>query len=93
MTYKRAQLIRSLIDDITSKWDTNDLVAAIQEEPYVKDSWEVCLYSRGGYPHHLIQLAGFACSLDAIACDIHYTMSEYNKATYGEEIVQAVKIW
>lgn len=93
MKYVRAKLIQNLIDDIDTSWPIANYVAAIKEDAYDKGSYEVYFYPREGYAHQLIQLAGFVNGLDSIACDIHYTMTEYNRATKGEDMVQAIKIW
>lgn len=93
MTYKRAILIQTLIQDIDKSWNSSNYVAAIQRDEYTKGCWYVYLYLREGFPHQLIDLAVFARSLEGLACDIHLTLSEYDKATQGEDMVQAIKIW
>lgn len=93
MKYNRARLISNLVNNLDRSWDTSNYVAAIKPDDPTDNEWCVYLYSRGNYPHHLIELAGFACALENLASDIHYTMSEYDKATYGEEMVPAIQIW
>ena len=93
MKFIRAEHIRRLISDLDSSWDKSNFVAAIKEDEFDKGNWNVFLYSREGYKHQLIDLSLFAMALYEITSDIHYTMSEYNKATYGEEMVPAIKLW
>ena len=93
MTYKRASLIRDLVYNLDQSWDTSNYVAAIHAEDSIHNEFSVYLYSREGHTHQLINLAGFALGLCGLASDINYRMSEYNKATYGEEMVNAIQIW
>lgn len=93
MKYVRARLIQTLVDDIDSTWSTSNFVAAIKEDVFDKGRWAVYLYPREGYAHQLIDLAGFVNGLTRIACDINYTMTEYNRAIEGEDLVQAIQIW
>lgn len=93
MKYRRAEQIRSLISELDSSWVESTYVAAIQEDPFTLHEYKVYLFSRDGYKHHLIDLAAFANALNGLASDIHYTMSEYNKATYGEDMTPAIEIW
>lgn len=92
MKYSRASYIRDLVYNLDQSWESSNYVAAIKEEDHENNEWSVYLYSREGYGHQLVNLAGFALGLCGLASDIHYRMSEYNKATYGEEMVQAIKI-
>lgn len=93
MTIKRATYIKELVHNLDQSWDTSNYVAAIKAENSIHDEFSVYLYSREGHAFQLIKLAAFACALEALATDIHYSMTEYNKATYGEEMVQAILIW
>lgn len=93
MTIKRATYIRDLVYNLDQSWDTSNYVAAIKAENSIIDEFSVYLYSREGYPHQLVNLAGFVCGLNGLASDLQYRMAEYNKATYGEEMVPAIQIW
>lgn len=93
MKYSRASYIRDLVYNLDQSWESSNYVAAIKEEDHENNEWSVYLYSREGYTHQLVNLAGFALGLCGLASDINYRMAEYNKATYGEEMVQAIQIW
>lgn len=93
MKYSRACYIRDLVYNLDQSWDSSNYVAAIQEDPNQSREYSVYLYSRDGHSHQLMHLAAFACAISNLATDILYRISEYNKATYGEEMVQAIQIW
>lgn len=93
MKFSRADYIRDLVHNLDQSWETSNYVAAIKEEDHENNEWSVYLYSREGFPHQLVNLAGFVCGLNGLASDLHYRMTEYNKATYGKEMVQAIQIW
>lgn len=93
MKFSRADYIRDLVHNLDQSWETSNYVAVIKEEDHENNEWSVYLYSREGYGHQLINLAGLACAISNLATDIQYRMAEYNKATYGKEMVQAIQIW
>lgn len=93
MKYSRADYIRLLVYNLDQSWEMSNYVAAIKESDHEKNEWSVYLYSRGGYGFQLIHLAAFALAITHLANDIHYSITEYNRATEGEDLVQAIKIW
>ena len=93
MKYNRATFICSLVFNLDQSWDESNYAAEIKKVPNQSGEYSVYLYSRDGHSHQLIHLAAFACAISNLATDILYRISEYNKATIGEEMVQAIQIW
>lgn len=93
MKYSRATHIGMLVFNLDQSWDESNYAVEIKKESNQSGEYSVYLYSREGHGFQLIHLAAFAYALEALATNIHYTMTEYNKATDGEEMVQAIKIW
>lgn len=92
MKYSRASYIRDLVYNLDQSWEYSHYAAAIKEEDHENNEWSVYLYSRTASKNEFMELVVFARSLDNLACDIFMTITEYNKATYGEEMVHAIKI-
>lgn len=92
MKYSRAKYIKDLVLNLDQSWDNWIYDAAIEEEPKKSREYSVYLYPRLEFSHLLIHLAAFACTMSNLATDIQYSICEYNKSTYGEEMVQAIRI-
>lgn len=92
MKYKRAELIRALVEDLNSSFDTNYFKAAIVRDHPNEDSFSVHLFSATGTTWPLCELAAFATSIEKIACDVSVRLDSYDRGTTETDKVQSVRI-
>lgn len=92
MKYKRAKLIRDLVEDLNSSYDANYFRAAIVHDQPSVDSYSVHLFSGNGATFLLCELAAFATSIEKLACDVNISLDHYDKGTKEPDIVQSVRI-
>lgn len=92
MKYRRAKLIRDLVEDLNSSFDVNYFRAAIVHDHPSADSYSVHLFSARGTTWPLCELAAFACSIEKITCDLSVRLDSYDKGTTEPDVVQSVRI-
>lgn len=92
MKYRRAKLIRSLVEDLNSSFDVNYFRAAIVQDYPNEDSYSVHLFSAGGTTWPLCELAAFASSIVKITCDLNVRLDSYDRGTTEPDVVQSVRI-
>lgn len=92
MKYKRAELIRALVEDLNSSFDTNYFKAAIVQDYPNGNSYSVHLFSATGTTWPLCELAAFATSIEKIACDVSVRLDSYDRGTTEPDKVQSVRI-
>lgn len=92
MKYKRARLIRDLVADLNSLYDTNYFEAAIVQEHPTEDSYSVHLFSATGTTWQLCELSAFACSVGKLGGNMLIRLSSYDRGTTEPDEVQSVQI-
>ena len=93
MKYKRAKLIRALVEDLNSSFDVDYFCAAIVHDYPSVDSYSVHLFSASGSTWPLCELAAFATSIEKITCGLSVRLDSYDKGTTEPNIVQSVHIF
>lgn len=92
MKYKRAKLIRALVEDLNSSFDEDYFRAAIVQDYPNEDSYSVHLFSATGTTWPLVELAAFASSLEKITCNLNVRLDSYDRGTTEPDKVQSVRI-
>ena len=92
MKYKRAKLIRALVEDLNSSFDVDYFRAAIVHDHPTVDSYSVHLFSATGTTWPLCELTAFASSIEKITCDLSVRLDSYDKGTTEPDKVQSVRI-
>lgn len=92
MKYKRAKLIRALVEDLNSSFDADYFKAAIVQDYPDVDSYSVHLFSASGTTWPLCELAAFATSVEKITCDLSVRLDSYNRGTTVPDVVQSVRM-
>jgi len=92
MTYKRANLIRDLVEDLNSSYDANYYRAAIVRDHPSADDYSVHLFSGNGATFLLCELAAFATSVENLTCNVSISLDSYDKGTTEPDVVQSIRI-
>lgn len=92
MKYRRAELIRALVDDLNSSFDEDYFKAAIVRDYPNEDSFSVHLFSPTGTTWPLCELAAFAIDIEKLTCDLSVRIDSYDKGTTEPDMVQSVRI-
>lgn len=92
MKYRRADLIRNLVEDLNASFDVDYFRAAIVQDYPNENSYSVHLFSAGGTTWPLCELAAFACSIVKITCDLNVRLDSYDRGTTKPDKVQSIRI-
>lgn len=92
MKYKRARLIRDLVEDLNRSNDDSYYRAAIVHDNPNEDNYSVHLFSPYGTTWPLCELAAFATSIEKIACDVSVRIDSYDKGIKEPDMVQSIRI-
>lgn len=92
MTYKRAKLICTLVEDLNASYDKDYFRAAIVRDYPTQDIFSVHLFSATGATFLLCELAAFACALEKLSCKLLVRLDSYDRGTTEPDIVQSVRI-
>mgnify|MGYP003290064736 CR=1 FL=1 len=92
MKYKRAELIRALVEDLNSSFDADYFRAAIVQNHPNEDSYSVHLFSASGTTWPLCELATFATSIEKLTCNVTVRLAHYDRGTTELDMVQSVQI-
>ena len=92
MTYKRAMLIKALVEDLDDSFAQDYFRAAIIQDYPDEDCYSVHLFSGTGVTWTLCALAAFASSIEHLTNGLTVKLDSYNKSTTEPDIVQSVRI-
>ena len=93
MTYKRAMLIRALVEDLNSSFDDSYFRAAIVHDYPKDDCYSVHLFLASGTTWPLCKLAAFASSVEDLTCYLSVRLDSYDRGTTEPDIVQSVRMY
>lgn len=92
MKYKRAKLIRDLVENLNGSYDADYFRAAIVRDYPQDDIFSVHMYAVSGGSFLLCELAAFASSIEKLTCGLTISLDSYDKGTTEPDIVQSVRI-
>lgn len=93
MKYQTADYIRSFVYALSCESGNDSLGVACRERGHNSDEWEVCLYSKITGESELFEFVLLAKAICGLVPTLVMYGGLYNKATYGEDLVDAVIIW
>ena len=92
MTYKRAMLIKDLVDNLNDSFASDYFSAAIVQDFPDEDFYSVHLFSNADNTGSLCRLAAFASSIENLSCGIIVRLDSYNKGTTETDMVPSIRI-
>ena len=93
MKYRTADYIRSFVYALSCENGNDGLGVACRERVPNSDEWEVCFYSKHSCKTELYDFILLAKAICGLVPTLVMYGGQYNMATYGEDLVDAIIVW